>query len=58
MLPPAAVTNRESGMQVQYSAPFTVYSIGSQVVLDDQSNCLNMVYKKLCSYGTCKSDNR
>ena len=34
MLKPAAVTERESGMQVQYSAPFNVYAIGSQAVLD------------------------
>ena len=29
---PAAVTERKSGMHVQYSAPFNVYSIGSQAV--------------------------
>ena len=33
----AAVTDRESGMQVQYSAPFNVYLIGSQSVLDQKS---------------------
>ena len=29
----AAAVTRESGMQVQYSAPFNVYSIGLQAVL-------------------------
>ena len=34
VLPPAAVTERKSGMQVQHSTPFNVYSIGSQAVFD------------------------
>ena len=33
-LSPAAVTDRESGIQVQYYAPFNVYSIGLQAVLN------------------------
>ena len=33
-VPPAAVTDRGSGIQVQYAAPFNVYSIESQAVLD------------------------
>ena len=41
-VPPSDV--RESGMQVQYAAPFDVYAIAAQSVLD-QFNCLNMVYK-------------
>ena len=48
VLPPAAVTERKSGIQVQYSAPFDVYSIGSQAVLD----------QKRCCYGACKSNSR
>ena len=31
VLPPADVTEQKSGMQVQYSAPFNMYSVGSQV---------------------------
>ena len=57
MLPTAAVTGGRSGRQVQYSAPFTrrvfdwiASGLGSRKLLK------NMFYKKLCCYGTCKSD--